>query len=308
MAKLKFALAALLAAAAVLVPVQLTAQAAPQAPAAAARAVSPNADGGSPTAAELLAKTTKCTVVSKSTYTNTQANKKVNICGATGAFFWTSGMNIDCDGQRTTQCNENTDCCYQNDTSFHLANGKPLSAAVTPYVVIPLPSSARWSYTSAGIKGGDILAVIYKNQVSTRSSATRARTASSARLLRDGQGAGDHPDPKNGGTADPVTYIVFKGSKSGAIDDHNATVTAVARRRRRSSARTEHARRRGLFTGPRLCAGDDRARTTATATGQPCRSGVSANIRHSLHVSDWGACRGDRRGGREAQLGELARA
>jgi len=227
MAKLKFALAALLAAAAVLVPVQLTAQAAPQAPAAAARAVSPNADGGSPTAAELLAKTTKCTVVSKSTYTNTQANKKVNICGATGAFFWTSGMNIDCDGQRTTQCNENTDCCYQNDTSFHLANGKPLSAAVTPYVVIPLPSSARWSYTSAGIKGGDILAVIYKNQVEYAvfgdegpNSIIGEASYATAKAL------GINPDPKNGGTADPVTYIVFKGSKSGAIDDHNATVTA----------------------------------------------------------------------------------
>ena len=36
---------------------------------------------------------------------------------------------------------------------------------------------------------------------------------------------GINPDPKNGGTADPVTYIVFPGSKSGKIEDHTATVT-----------------------------------------------------------------------------------
>jgi hypothetical protein len=225
MAKLKFALAALLAAAAVLVPAQLTAQAAPQAPAAAAQAASPKADGG-PGPAELLAKTAKCTVVSKGTYTNTQANKKVNICGATGAYYWTSGMNIDCDGQRTTQCNEKTDCCYQNDTSFHLSNGKPLSAAVTPYVVIPLPSS-RFSYGSHGIKGGDILAVVYNGQVEYAvfgdegpNNIIGEASYATAKAL------GINPDPKNGGTADPVTYIVFPGSKSGAIDDHNATVTA----------------------------------------------------------------------------------
>jgi hypothetical protein len=226
MAKLKYALATLIAAAAVLVPAQLTAQAAPEAPAAVAQAASPNADGGSPTAAQLLAKTANCKVVSKGTYTNTQANKKVNICGATGAFFWTSGMNIDCDGQTTTQCNKNTDCCYQNDTSFHLANGKPLSAAVTPYVVIPLPSS-RFKYGSNGIKGGDILAVVYKGQVEYAvfgdegpSDIIGEASYATANAL------GINPDPKNGGTADPVTYIVFPGSKSGAIDDHNATVTA----------------------------------------------------------------------------------
>jgi hypothetical protein len=223
MAKLKYALAALIAAAVVLVPAQLTAQAATQAPAATQAA--PKADGGSPTAAQLLAKTANCKVVSKGTYTNTQANKKVNICGATGAFYWTSGMNIDCDGQRTTQCNENTDCCYQNDTSFHLANGKPLSAAVTPYVVIPLPSS-RFSYGSHGIKGGDILAVVYNGQVEYAvfgdegpNSIIGEASYATAKAL------GINPDPKNGGTADPVTYIVFPGSKSGAIEDHNATVT-----------------------------------------------------------------------------------
>ena len=223
MAKLKYALATLLTAVAVLVPAQLTAQAAPAAPTAAA---APHSDGGSPTAAQLLAKTANCKVVSKGTYTNTQANKKVNICGATGAFFWTSGMNIDCDGQRTTQCNENTDCCYQNDTSFHQSDGKPMNAAKTPYVVIPLPSS-RWSYKAAGIKGGDVLAVIYKGQVEYAVFGDEGpNNIIGEASYATAQALGINPDPKNGGTADPVTYIVFKGSKSGKIEDHNATVTA----------------------------------------------------------------------------------
>ncbi|EWM17605.1 MULTISPECIES: glycoside hydrolase family 75 protein [unclassified Kutzneria] len=224
MAKLKYALAALIAAAVVLVPAQLTAQAATQAPAATQAA--PKADGGSPTAAELLAKTANCKVVSKGTYTNTQANKKVNICGATGAFFWTSGMNIDCDGQRTTQCNENTDCCYQNDTSFHQSDGKPMNAAKTPYVVIPLPSS-RFKYASNGIKGGDILAVVYKGQVEYAVFGDEGpNNIIGEASYATAQALGINPDPSNGGTADPVTYIVFPGSKSGKIEDHNATVTA----------------------------------------------------------------------------------
>ena len=131
MAKLKYVLATVLAVAAVLVPAQLSAQAQP-APHAVTAQVTPKSDDGNPTAAQLLAKTAKCNVVSKGTYTNTQANKKVSICGATGAFYWTSGMNVDCDGQRTTQCNEKTDCCFQNDTSFHQSDGKPLSAAALP--------------------------------------------------------------------------------------------------------------------------------------------------------------------------------
>jgi hypothetical protein len=224
MAKLKYALATLIAAAAVLVPAQLTAQAATPAPAAAVQAA-PHADGGSPTAAQLLAKTANCKVVSKGTYTNTQANKKVNICGATGAFFWTSGMNIDCDGQTTTQCNKNTDCCYQNDTSFHQSDGKPMNAAKTPYVVIPLPSS-RFNYGSNGIKGGDILAVVYKGQVEYAVFGDEGpNNIIGEASYATAQALGINPDPKNGGTADPVTYIVFPGSKSGKIEDHNATVT-----------------------------------------------------------------------------------
>jgi hypothetical protein len=221
MTKVKIVLAALVTTCAALIPTQ-AAHAADQVGVAAAAIAS---DDGSPAAAELLAKTTKCKVVSKGAYSNTQANKKVNVCGAKGAFYWTSGMNIDCDGQRTTQCNENTDCCYQSDTSFHLANGKPLSAAKTPYVVIPLPSS-RWSYKTAGIKGGDVLAVVYNGHVEYAvfgdegpNSIIGEASYAIAKAL------GIDPDPSNGGTADPVTYIVFPGKNVSPIENHNNAVT-----------------------------------------------------------------------------------
>lgn len=219
MTRVKVILAALVATVGAFVPAQ-AAHAAP-----APGPVSVSSDDGSPTAAQLMAKMARCNIVSKGTYTNTQANKKVNICGANGAFFWTSGMNIDCDGQRTTQCNENTDCCFQNDTSFHTSAGKPLNAAQLPYVVIPLPSS-RWSYKTAGLKGGDVLAVIYKNKVEyavfgdegPNSIIGEASYATASAL-------GIDPDPSNGGTADPVTYIVFKGVNISPIENHATAVT-----------------------------------------------------------------------------------
>ena len=54
------------------------------------------------------------------------------VTDANGAVFWKADMDIDCDGQRTSQCNENTDCCFQADTAFHQSDGKPLNAAKLP--------------------------------------------------------------------------------------------------------------------------------------------------------------------------------
>jgi hypothetical protein len=185
----------------------------------------PRSDDGSPTADQLLAKTAHCNQVSNGTYSDKNGGQ-TPICGAGGAYFWTSGMAIDCDGQRTSACNENTDCCFYNDTSFHQSDGKPMNAAKTPYVVIPLPSS-RFNYGSNGIKGGDILAVVYKGQVEYAVFGDEGpNNIIGEASYATAQALGINPDPSNGGTADPVTYIVFPGSKSGKIEDHNATVTA----------------------------------------------------------------------------------
>jgi hypothetical protein len=182
--------------------------------------------GGAPTAAELLAKVTSCSQISNGTYkTDSEAGRTVPVCGKNGAVFWKADMDIDCDGQRTTQCNENTDCCFQPDTAFHQSNGQPLIASSLPYVVVPSPSST-WNYQNFGIQGGGVVAVIYNNQVEYAVVGDTGPTdiigEASYRTAAD---LGINPDPSNGGTDSGVTYIVFKNSTISPIEDHNKAVS-----------------------------------------------------------------------------------
>ena len=204
------------------------AQAAPTATPAAHPSVQarPNADNGNPTAAQLLAKVSgKCDQVSHGAYSNKNGGK-APICASGNAYYWTSGMAIDCDGQTTAQCNKNTDCCYQPDTSFHQSDGKPLSAAVLPYVVIPLPGKI-WSYKKAGIKGGDVVVVIYKGQVEYAVFGDEGPNDSIGEAsYATAKALGIDDNPKTGGTADPVTYIVFKNSVVSPIESHANAVSS----------------------------------------------------------------------------------
>src|SRR5437879_525729 len=69
-----------------------------------------------PTASQLLAKPNSCKQISNGKYrTDDGAPKTVGICDANGAVFWKADMDVDCDGVRTSHCNENTDCCFQPD-------------------------------------------------------------------------------------------------------------------------------------------------------------------------------------------------
>src|SRR5437763_2901150 len=125
-----------------------------------------SARAGGPSAAELLAKTNGCNQISNGKYKTDEdsGSATVPVCDANGAVFWKADMDIDCDGQRTTQCNENTDCCFQADTAFHQTDGKPLNAAKLPYIVVPSPSST-WDYRKFGIAGAGVVAVIFNDQV-----------------------------------------------------------------------------------------------------------------------------------------------
>ncbi|SDX78569.1 Carbohydrate binding module (family 6) [Amycolatopsis xylanica] len=181
---------------------------------------------GAPTAAELLAKVTSCSQISNGLYkTDSETGRTIPVCGKNGAVFYKADMDIDCDGQRTTQCNENTDCCFQPDTAFHQSDGKPLNAATLPYVVVP-SSSSTWDYTKFGIQGGGVVAVIYNNQVlyavvgdTGPSSIIGEASYATAKAL------GINPDPSNGGTDSGVTYIYFKNSKISPIEDHAKATT-----------------------------------------------------------------------------------
>jgi len=196
-------------------------------PANASGAANPtSAQEGSVSAADLLAKVTGCSQLSNGKYrTDDETSASIPVCGKNGAVFWKADMDIDCDGQRTSKCNEDTDPWYQDDTAFHQSNGKPLRADTLPYVVVP-SSSSIWNYSSAGIKGAGVVAVIYNNKVQY---AVVGDTGPSKIIgeasYATAQALGINPDPENGGTDSGVTYILFKNSKVSPIESHSAAVS-----------------------------------------------------------------------------------
>jgi hypothetical protein len=183
-------------------------------------AVTPQA---APTAAQLLAKTSSCSVASKGKYkTDDETGATVNICKSGSAFFWKADMDIDCDGVKTSNCNHDTDPWYQNQTSFETSKGKPFQADKTHYFVIPLPSS-RFNYSSSGIKPGSVAAIIYKNKVVYAVFADEGpNNIIGEASYATAKALGINPDPENGGVDSGVTYIVFPGKVPSPIESNSA--------------------------------------------------------------------------------------
>jgi len=175
------------------------------------------------TAASLLALTNNCNVVSSHTYALDDGTK-TNICSLNGAIFWKADMDIDCDGKMTAQCNSTTDCCYQPDTAFHNNAGQPLTASVTPYVVIPNDFHYSGLDTT---NGGNVTAVIYNGQIQYAVFGDTGPTDIIGEAsYACAQKLGINPDPRNGGTGAGVTYITFVGSGTRPSDIENQTETA----------------------------------------------------------------------------------
>ena len=167
-----------------------------------------------------------CSQISHGKYRSDSATAaSIPVCGKNGAVFWKADMDIDCDGQITTECNMGTDPWFLGDTAFHQANGKPLNAARLPFVVVP-SSSTIWNYAGAGIKGGGVVAVIYKDLVQY---AVVGDTGPSGIIGEASYAAanalGINPNPATGGAASGVTYILFTNSKVSPIEEHDAAVT-----------------------------------------------------------------------------------
>src|SRR2546430_14176374 len=180
-----------------------------------------------PSASQLLAKTQHCNQISNGKFrTDEETGRTVPVCDANGAVWWRADMDIDCDGQRTSTCNENTDCCFQPDTAFHQSDGKPLRSDSLHYIVVPSPSST-WRYTSSGLRGAGSCAVIFNNKVIYAVIGDTGPTAiigeASFATARD---LGIDPDPSTGGTDGPVTYLCFKNSKVSPIES-NSQATSV---------------------------------------------------------------------------------
>ncbi|MFI6250811.1 glycoside hydrolase family 75 protein [Streptomyces sp. NPDC051016] len=195
-------------------------------PASASGATPKSAQEGSVSAADLLAKVTSCSQISNGKYkTDDETSATVPVCGKNGAVFWKADMDIDCDGQRTTNCNEDRDPWYQDDTAFHQSDGKALKAESLPYVVVP-SSSSIWNYSNAGIKGGGVVAVIYNNKVEYAVVGDTGPTKIIGEAsYATAKALGIDPDPATGGADSGVTYILFKNSKVSPIESHSAAVS-----------------------------------------------------------------------------------
>ncbi|MEU2779587.1 glycoside hydrolase family 75 protein [Streptomyces sp. NPDC007162] len=195
-------------------------------PASASGATPRSAQEGSVSAADLLAKVKSCSQISSGKYkTDDETSATIPVCGKNGAVFWKADMDIDCDGQRTTNCNEDRDPWYQDDTAFHQSDGKPLKAESLPYIVVP-SSSSIWNYSSAGIKGGGVVAVIYNNKVEYAVVGDTGPTKIIGEAsYATAKALGIDPDPATGGADSGVTYILFKNSKVSPIESHSAAVS-----------------------------------------------------------------------------------
>jgi Fungal chitosanase of glycosyl hydrolase group 75 len=176
-----------------------------------------------PSASELLAKVAHCSVVSHGKYaTDDGESSTVNICKQGSAFFWKADMDIDCDGVRTSKCNEDTDPWYQDQTSFETSKGRPFQADSTHYFVIPLPSS-RFNYQSSGIKPGSVAAIIYHSKVVYAVFADEGpNNIIGEASYATAKALGIDPDPDTGGVDSGVTYIVFPGKVPSPVESNSA--------------------------------------------------------------------------------------
>jgi hypothetical protein len=179
--------------------------------------------------AKLLAMTASCDQVSNDLYAlNAGDTPTVPICalGDAGTLYWQADMDVDCDGKQTTQCSLQTDPDFQNQTAATDSQGNPLDAANLPYVVVP-GKSTRFDFGGAGLKLGDVIAVVYQNQieyavygdVGPSADIGEASYATVAALGAD-------PNPKTGGVdgAD-VLYVAFPGALVTPIEDHAQAVS-----------------------------------------------------------------------------------
>lgn len=183
---------------------------------------------GPPTPAQLLALTTTCDVASASKYATDEGEANtVDVCALSGAFFWKSDFDVDCDGKMSAQCNANTDPSYYPATSAEDSQGDPLDAASLPFIVIPL-ASAKFDYDAENIHLGAVAAVIYQDKLVYAVFGDQGPNG----IIGEGsyalaQALGIDPDPAIGGSDGPVTFIVFTGTNAvvSPIEDHPAATS-----------------------------------------------------------------------------------
>ncbi|GAA0612379.1 hypothetical protein HPO96_22700 [Kribbella sandramycini] len=181
-----------------------------------------------PSAAQLKARAAGCeTQLSNGKYAHDAGGSRtVAICRSGDAVHWTADFDVDCDGQRTTQCNENTDPSFQPNTSWNQSDGRPLNSAGLPFVVVPL-SSSIWNFRTAGIDGGTIAAVVYQDKVAYAVVGDQGpSTIAGEGSYKLAQQLGINPNPSTGGVSGAVvTYILFPGVSAVPIENQSQALS-----------------------------------------------------------------------------------
>ncbi|MDT9699957.1 glycoside hydrolase family 75 protein [Streptomyces sp. P17] len=181
-------------------------------------------------AADLLAKARTCAQISRGRYrTDDGGSATVPVCGTRDAVFWKADMDIDCDGRPGRRCNGRTDPYFGDATAFTQSDGRYLDAERLPYVVVPAPSPV-WDYRDHGIRGGSVVALVYRDRVRYAVVGdVGPRDIIGEASYAAAQALGIHPDPRGGGTDSGVTYIVFKDTRVEPIEDREGAVTVGER-------------------------------------------------------------------------------
>lgn len=186
-----------------------------------------SAGSGPPTAADLLALVQNCQQVAGTTKFATDDGdaSTIPICQLQGAVWWTSDMDIDCDGGQSAACK--ADPWYLPETSATDSNGNPLDASTLPYIVVPLESNG-FDPATHGVHLGDVAAVIYQGKLVYAIFGDEGPQG----IIGEGSYAlaellGIDSDPATGGTDGPVTFIVFT-SDGAKVSKNEDTVEAKA--------------------------------------------------------------------------------
>ncbi|MFJ1969916.1 glycoside hydrolase family 75 protein [Streptomyces sp. NPDC087903] len=181
---------------------------------------------GTVLAADLLAKVRDCVPVSGGRYrTDAGQPATIPVCGTRQAVFWTADMDIDCDGQPGPLCNGRTDPLFSDTTAFQQSDGRYLSAERLPYIVVP-DDSGIWNHRDHGIRGGSVAAVVHQGRVQYAVVGdVGPYDIIGEASYATAEALGIRADPRGGGTASGVTYIVFKNTQVTPIENHAAAVT-----------------------------------------------------------------------------------
>ncbi|MFL1905158.1 glycoside hydrolase family 75 protein [Streptomyces tauricus] len=180
---------------------------------------------GNVRAKELLAAVRDCAPVSHDRFSSDHGEPAdIEVCGRREAVFWKADLDIDCDGRPGRHCNERTDPLFCDTTAFQQSDGRQLSAERLPYVVVPGPSH-RWNHREHGVRRGTVAAVIHGDRVRYAVVGDVGPDdiigEASYALARN---LGIRPDPRGGGAASGVTYILFKDSGASPIESPGAAV------------------------------------------------------------------------------------